>query len=381
VSALSAIAWYNILSTIEIIFTDGRGQKMSIKQSIWSLDTKEELSLGELVSERELEEIIANDISILNPNWILIGQQIRTFAGGFIDLLCVDGDGDCIVVELKKNLTPREVTAQAIDYASCVRDMTADNLAEEYIKYHGEMQTIDDAYEEKFGQRLDAANFNTNVKIVIVAAKMDDSTERIIKYLQDFNLNINILFFSVFGIEGKRLLSRAWLIDDSSESLVSGKSISHEWNGEFYVNFGVEENCRSWADAKKYGFVSAGGAEWYTKTLNNLSIGDRVWVNIPQVGFAGVGFVEDTARAVSEAKFEIDGVLTDFLDLDLDGDYIWDTKEEEEYVVKISWEYVVDMKQAVREIGFFGNQNTVCSPTSEKWEFTIKRLKSLWGIK
>ncbi|MCF5460637.1 nuclease, partial [Pseudomonas syringae] len=29
----------------------------------------------------------------------------------------------------------------------------------------------------------------------------------------------------------------------------------------------------------------------------------------------------------------------------------------------------------VREVGMFGNQNTICRPTTPKWRWTIERLK------
>jgi len=53
------------------------------------------------------------------------------------------------------------------------------------------------------------------------------------------------------------------------------------WNGEFYASFG-ESATRSWADAVQYGFICAGGGPWYTKTLQLLGPGDRVWVKIPE---------------------------------------------------------------------------------------------------
>ena len=40
----------------------------------------------------------------------------------------------------------------------------------------------------------------------------------------------------------------------------------------------------------------------------------------------------------------------------------------------------VPQNEAVSEYGFFGNQNTVCRPKVEKWDFTIKRLREVWGI-
>ena len=34
----------------------------------------------------------------------------------------------------------------------------------------------------------------------------------------------------------------------------------------------------------QYGFICAGGGEWYSKTLNLLNVGDRVWLTIPGMG-------------------------------------------------------------------------------------------------
>ena len=119
---------------------------MAISQIIWSLDDKEQLQPAELINEKELEDILAEHIEILDADWLLIGRQVRTVAGKFIDLLCMDHDGDLIVVELKKDLTPREVTAQAIDYASCMADLTLDQLAELYLQFSGGTVTLNDAY-------------------------------------------------------------------------------------------------------------------------------------------------------------------------------------------------------------------------------------------
>jgi hypothetical protein len=35
----------------------------------------------------------------------------------------------------------------------------------------------------------------------------------------------------------------------------------------------------------------------------------------------------------------------------------------------------VPIEQAIKEVGLFGNQNTVCRPTTPKWRWTIERLK------
>ena len=46
-----------------------------------------------------------------------------------------------------------------------------------------------------------------------------------------------------------------------------------------------------------------------------------------------------------------------------------------EYFVPVRWLQTVDIKNAINEIGLFGNQNTVCKPTTPKWRYTVDRLK------
>ena len=130
------------------VYYDWMVLTLAISQVIWSLDDKVQLQPAELTNEKELEDLLAEHIEILNPDWLLIGRQVRTVAGKYIDLLCMDHDGDLVVVELKKDLTPREVTAQAIDYASCMADLTLEELAEQYLQFSGGQTTLNEAYEK-----------------------------------------------------------------------------------------------------------------------------------------------------------------------------------------------------------------------------------------
>ena len=49
-----------------------------------------------------LEDWIEEDISILSNDFLVIGRQVATEYGGAIDLLCLDRQGDVVVVELKQ---------------------------------------------------------------------------------------------------------------------------------------------------------------------------------------------------------------------------------------------------------------------------------------
>lgn len=353
---------------------------MAVSQVLWSLDDKSQLLPASLTDEKELEELLFQHTEILNPNWLLIGRQVRTTAGKYIDLLCMDRDGDLIVVELKKDQTPREVTAQVIDYASCVSEIKLEQLAELYLQLTGGQETLNEAYEKKFGVTLDEDGVNENTKMVIVAARMDDSTERIVRYLREkYEVDINILFFNIFAYNGHRFISRVWFEEDIEEQLPAPRS-ARGWNQEYYVSFGAGE--RRWEDAQKYGFISAGGGAWYSNTLKLLSAGDRVWVNIPHTGYVGVGLVAGEAVQAKDAVLCVDGEECGLSRLALKGNYLYasDEPDKAEYIVPVRWLKTVPEARAVKEAGFFGNQNTVCRPKDQKWVYTVERLKTLWKI-
>ena len=51
-----------------------------------------------------------------------------------------------------------------------------------------------------------------------------------------------------------------------------------------------------------------------------------------------------------------------------------------EYFVKVKWIKDLPLNEAVSEVGFFGNQNSVCKPTTPKWNHTVDRLKIHFGV-
>ena len=103
---------------------------MAIKQSIWRIGQKPTALLhSKLKNEEILEDMIENDLSILEDEWLMIGRQVVTKHKKEIDLLAIAPDGSLVVIELKKSKTPRDVVAQAIDYATWVESLKADEIS------------------------------------------------------------------------------------------------------------------------------------------------------------------------------------------------------------------------------------------------------------
>lgn len=361
---------------------------MTIKQGIWKIG-EEPLKLrpSPLADESLLESQVMQDISILNQDWLLIGRQVRTSYDKYIDLLAMDANGSIIIVELKKQKTPRDVVAQAIDYASWIADLTDTEVIDIYLsfaeRYQRHHQTLDDAFEAKFGLPLSDITINDSHQMVVVATELDPSTERIINYLNEYaQISINALFFAAFEDNGNQYLSRAWMIDpDENQERAVTKARKEKWNEEFYASF---DKNYPWEVARQLGFICAGGAAWYSKTLNMLSEGDRVWVNIPKTGYVGVGIVTGERCRAEHYKFDTPEGPKTLLEIDLSEPYtdlsLATDEDNAEYLVPVKWLHTVDKSHAFSEVGLFGNQNTICKPTTPKWNHTISRLKQAWHI-
>jgi hypothetical protein len=356
---------------------------MPIQHAIWSVEANPQpLAVTRLPSEAFLEQMIISRPDILSGQWLLIGQQEHTGFGGRIDLLAIAPDASLVLIELKRDRTPREVVAQALDYAAWVDTLTADRIVQIYQRY-SKGGDLSKAFKDKFGEDLDEDALNQSHQIILVAASLDDSTERIINYLSARDIAINVIFFQVFQSGQQQLLSRAWLIDPGETQVnatVSSPSRSpgekEPWNGEFYVSYG---SSRSWGDARQYGFISGGGGSWYSQTLKLLSPGDRVWVNIPKTGYVGVGRVLEPVQPANEFKVSTPEGERLAIDVISDGPRYRarsDNPETAEYFVRVEWVDTVAAKDAMNEVGSFGNQNTVCQPTTPKWRHTVERLKT-----
>jgi len=276
--------------------------------------------------------------------------------------------------------------AQALDYASWLQGLTADKLVQIYSRFSNG-GSLEQAFQQRFGATLDEDSLNHTHQIIIAAAELDASTERIVGYLNERDIPINVIFFQVFQHGDHQLLSRTWLIDPGETQANAAVSRSNPgekepWNGEYYVSFG-DVNSRSWEDARKYGYISAGGGTWYSKTLKMLSPGDRVWVNIPRKGYVGVGVVEQAVVPASEFTVMTDSGEQPVMDVVQHGakyKAVADTPELSEYFVKVKWLDTLEASKAFNEVGLFGNQNTVCQPTTPKWRHTVERLRQVLGV-
>ena len=361
---------------------------MPVEMGMWRIDgdTPRRLTAASLPSEATLEAHLERDPSLLGERLLVIGRQVRTDHGKVIDLLAIDAEATLHILELKRDKTPRDVVAQVLDYGAWIESLDDDDLKALVLGQRG--QALEVLFSEAFGSTEALDERNPRPRLTIVATDLDPASERIVTYLQTFGVPINAVFFAYLEDGDRHYLARSWLTqpaDAAVRTRHTGKGGARpEWNGrDWFVSFGEYAGGRAWEDGRRYGFVSAGGGPWYSRTLRDLPDGARVNVCIPGRGYVAVGETTGPAQRFDTALVTVDGVQVALADQPLVGGYgqgdaaVVATDDMAEWIVPVRWFATVPADQAYWEKGMFANQNSACKL---RQEFTLQRLASHFGV-
>lgn len=334
--------------------------------------------------EARLEAILQADIGVVSEprKWMVIGRQVPTAHSGRLDLLAIDQSGTIIILELKRDRTDREVVSQVLDYASWVQGLDYAEIAGIFSKYgppdHNTVP-LEVAFQRCFNSPI-PEDVNASQEMVIVASGLHPESERVVRYLQrNFGVPVNAVFVSFFRDGESEYLSRSWLVEPS-ETSDHDDVTPQRWNGEYYASFGYPQDVVE--AGMKYGFLIAGGGDWYARSLDLLNPGDRVWVHLGSGrGFGGVARVLEPRQPVDTFTVDQAGHTVPVMSVVSSPlNSLAENPERAEYAVRLEWLHTVPYDKGVWERGFLANQNTVARPISPKWKYTVERLKALWGI-
>jgi hypothetical protein len=274
-------------------------------------------------------------------------------------LTIIHGHGNLVILELKRDRTPREIVAQALDYASWAKDLTYEEI--EAITFKFRTQSLRDAFNDYFGFPL-PPTVNASHSMVILASELDDSSERIIEYLsEEYGVPINVLFFTFFKGPAGEFLGRAWLRDPEELAEQTKSKKQAPWSGYYFVNVGEGFGHRDWEDCAKYGFISAGQGERASNSIRKLQKGDQIFAYLKGLGYVGFGTVVQPAVMVRD--FVDTGTGRKLLDLPLKEPGLADNKDDaklSEWAVAIKWGKCFVRDEAKTFKNIFANQHIAC---------------------
>ena len=358
---------------------------MAVAMAIWRMtdDGPRRLPSSPLDLEQRLEDMLAEDPGMTGIDLLVVGRQVHTAYGGYIDLLALDANGRVHVLELKRDRTPRDVVAQTLDYGSWVRGLDLEDLERIFVDHHDGESGLGEAFAERFASPLPDAV--ADHQFTIIASELDPTSDRIVEFLaESYDVPINAVFFRHFSDQGRDYLARTWLLDPETTKTKTGRPRRRDpWNGrDFYTVLGRAGETHRWEVASKYGLLNAGGGSWYWKPLRNLKPGHRVFAYVGGAGYVGVGLVTGEMIPAREASVEINGDLQLLLDQPEPKPGWWEHAASEnpevtEKVVPVRWLGTRPLEDAVREKGLFASQLSACRLRDEN---TIRTVESAFGL-
>ena len=159
---------------------------------------------------------------------LLIGRQVATNLNGYIDLMGIDRNGDVVVIELKRDRTPREVIAQALEYASYAEKLDSRQLEKILSMYQqDESLKLEDYHREFFSLAMDeSVSFNKDQRIVIVGQKITAEIRQMATFLCSKGIRVTCNEFAFFETDEKTILLTFDTVvgkaEEKAESVSSG---------------------------------------------------------------------------------------------------------------------------------------------------------------
>lgn len=256
-----------------------RDEKVSSVQAVrlWKIEKEapQEIDKSKLNLEERLERWIASNISIVSPDLLVIGRQVETSFGGLIDLLCMEENGDIVILELKRDKTHREITAQVLDYATWVKGLTAEQIETIASRYFEDI-SFEEAYQKKFNHDL-PDSINEEHKMLVVGSEIDSTSRRIISYLSEtYGVAMNAITFNYFKDGDREYLARIFLIEPSKAEIAQSIRPTKRRSNLTYAQL------RSFAEEK-------GIAEIYARLDEGLSpLFDSKGTTLSSLAFSGL---------------------------------------------------------------------------------------------
>lgn len=158
--------------------------------------------------EKEIEDFIEQNPEILEKELFVIGRQEETSEGKIVDLMGLDKNGNGVIIELKKESTPRKVISQILDYAVWVEELKYEDLNRIYRSY--QKATYPNLLKrfQEFDEDFEPESLNQNQKLYVIGEEIDPQTEKLARYLRRNGIEIFCIELNFHELDGHRVVDK-----------------------------------------------------------------------------------------------------------------------------------------------------------------------------
>ena len=167
---------------------------------------------SEHLKEREhIQKMLKEDMSPLGEDMLVIAEEYSEWEDSRrrIDLLCLDHDGNLVVVELKRTENGGHMELQALRYAAMVSNMTMEQVAAAYARSQG--SDIEEAMKTVSGflqsESDDDAELSGKIRILLVSADFSTEMTTAVLWLNSQGLDITCFKIRPYRSNGEVLVS------------------------------------------------------------------------------------------------------------------------------------------------------------------------------
>ena len=194
----------------------------------------EQRSFSELgFKEREnLQEWIANEPTVLGEDLLIIQKEFGGFSDTHerLDLLALDKQGSLVIIENKLDDSGRDVTWQALKYASYCSGLSKENIRKIFQDYLDKRNPGDKA-EEKLSEFFDDTDYedvmlNKGVtqRIILIAAQFQKEVTSTVLWLMNFKVRLQCFRATPYSMGDELFLNVEQIIptQDAEGGVISG---------------------------------------------------------------------------------------------------------------------------------------------------------------
>lgn len=256
-----------------------------------------------------LQEWLAHEPSAFGEELLIIQKEFDGFEGTKerLDLLALDSAGNVVVIENKLDTTGRDVTGQALKYASyCstlskkhICDIYQEFLDKEGIKENAKQNLINFFSTQEYEELT--LNKRGTQRIIIVAREFRNEVISNVLWLSDFNLDIKCLKATPYALNDQLFLTLEQIlpIKNAEKYIISmTNKIQEEKNTEERVQEKQKLRLDFWADVLSM-------LKGKLSSFQNNSPSKDHWISSAGIGIAGVRYnlVLTTTYAAVQIEF------------------------------------------------------------------------------